>query len=359
MTPGERLGSLYGTGWADRPGAGTFAMGLIAKMTPGLSIGECYLDPEKFARAYIRVQQTLGFDSGPMFGHASLGAAEFGGELSYPAPNSRAQSPMVRKHPIDTPEKVDSMEVPEISKVKEVVSECKGANWVVENYPAGFNGPSIVCGSPFSLGGNAIGVEQMLLWMIEEPDLVHKVMDRMSEFLIEKAKYIVANVGPIMLFDGGPTEANDLISPKQFETFALPYLKKVREGALKAGIPGFLCHPCGDQNGNIEMWAEAPGNFAVNFDFRTPLEKVVKVFGPKSMIIGNIEPAKFQYSDYDYIYKTTMDYMKIAATNCPHGYMVGPGCEIPTDTPALHVGAMLQATRDYAQSKEWQERRPR
>lgn len=334
MTPFERLMSLHQTGWADRPGVGAFAMGMIPKLTPGLTIGECYEDPVKFAKAYLPIQQLFGFDTGPLFGHACSGAAEFGGTISYPAPDSRSQSPMIRSHPLNTPEKVDAMEVPDPATAGEVEKTCQGARYVLKNFPDGYKSPSIVTGTPFTWAGNAVGVETMLLWMIKQPDLVHKVLKGVTEFLIEQAKYIVKTVGPIMLFDGGPSDANDLISPKQFETFALPYLIKVREGALKAGIPGFLAHPCGNQVKNVEMWARVPGSFGINFDYRTPLETCVKVFGPTTMVIGNIEPAKFQYSNYGWIYQKTMESLR-TAYNAPHGYMVGPGCEIPTDRKSV------------------------
>jgi uroporphyrinogen decarboxylase len=359
MTPGERTMSLLQTGWADRPGVGTFAFGFAARMTPGMTLGEVYSNPLKYAKAYIRVQQALGFDTGPTFGSASQGASEFGGVVEYPGPDSRSQAPSVRVHPLSTPDKVDALFVPDPAKVPEITREVEAARYVLENYPQGFNSPTIVCGSPFTWAGNAIGVETMLLWMIREPELAHKVLKAQAEFLGETAKYIINNAGPMMLFDGGPTESNDLISPKQFEQFALPYMLSTRKAALGAGIPGFLCHPCGDQNGNIKMWAQAPGNAGVNFDFRTPLEKIVEIFGPTGLVVGNIEPAKFQYSNYDWIYNEVTRCMNIAALHSPHGYIVGPGCEIPTDTPPLHVGAMLQATRDFAQTKEWQERRPR
>ena len=279
MTPGERIMSLMQTGWADRPAVGAFALGFIAVQNPGLSVGECYAEPLKFAKAYIKVQKTIGFDSGPMFGHASVGAAEFGGDLEYPAPGSRAQSPMIRAHPINSAEKVDSMQVPEMANVPEVVRDVEAGQWVIKNYPAGYNAPTFVCGSPFTWAGNAIGVEDMLMWMIMEPDLVHKVLWKMSEFCGDKAKYILANVGPAMLFDGGPTESNDLISPEQFEAFALPPLVESRKKGLAAGVPGYMCHPCGDQNGNINLWARVPGTAAINFDFRTSLQKIVEVFG--------------------------------------------------------------------------------
>ncbi len=360
MTPIERMMSLFQTGWADRPGAGAFAMGFVSKQHKGLTIGECYKDPVKFAKAFLPVQELYGFDTGPLFGHACAGAAEYGGELSYPGADSRAQSPLIVRHPIETPDAVDKMQTPDPATAGEIEDWCRGARYVLETYPEGYKNPTVQAGDAFSNAGNIIGVETMLIWMLKKPDLVHKVLNSVSEFLINEVKYILSTVGPIMFFDGGPTDSNDLISDKQFEQFALPSLIKVREGALKAGAPaGFLCHPCGNQTDNAKLWAKVPGSFAINFDYRTPLPKVIDIFGKSTMIVGNIEPAKFMINTYDEVYKTTRDHLDVAATKCEHGYIVGPGCELPVSTPAANLFAMVKATRDYAETKEWQERKPR
>lgn len=357
ITPIERLMSLYQTGWADRPGIGAFAMGFIARMSPGLSVGELYKDQLLFVRAYLKVQELFGFDSGPLIGHACFGAAEFGGELSYPSPTSRGQSPGVKKHPVTTPEQVDALEVPDPKEAGEIPMQMEATKYVLDNYPEGYKNPSPVGGTPFTAAGNVMGVERMLVWMAKQPDLVHTVLKKVTEFYVELVKYYIDEVGPLLFFDGGPTDSNDLISPKQFEEFSLPYFMEFRKKTVKLGAQ-FLCHPCGNQTKNAHMWAQPPGTFAVNFDFRTPLEQCVETFKSTSMVVGNIEPAKFLTMDYDGIYNKTMEYLHIAATQCPHGYMVGPGCELPVDTPAVNLYAMIRATKDYAQSKEWQEHRP-
>jgi uroporphyrinogen decarboxylase len=360
MTPSERLMSLYQTGWADRPGAGAFAMGFVPKQHRGMTIGECYKDPVIFAKAFLPVQMLYGFDTGPLFGHACAGAAEYGGELSYPGANSRAQSPIIVRHPITTPDAVDHMEVPDPATAGEIEAWCRGARYVMENYPEGYKNPTVQAGDSFSNAGNVIGVETMLIWMLKQPDLVHKVLDNVSQFLIDEVEYVLSTVGPVMFFDGGPTDSNDLISAQQFEQFALPSLIKVRKGALKLGAPaGFLCHPCGNQSNNAKLWAQVPASFGINFDYRTPLPKIIDIFGKSTMVVGNIEPAKFMINSYDEIYKTTMDHLKLAATKCQHGYVVGPGCELPVTTPPANLFAMVSAARDYAQTKEWQERKPK
>ena len=44
-----------------------------------------------------------------------------------------------------------------------------------------------------------------------------------------------------MAFHGSATTSNKLISPKQFETFVLPYLQKINTRVIELGVA--LLHP--------------------------------------------------------------------------------------------------------------------
>jgi uroporphyrinogen decarboxylase len=45
----------------------------------------------------------------------------------------------------------------------------------------------------------------------------------------------------------------------------------------------------------------------------------------------------------------------MAATHCAHGYVIGPGCELPVTTSPANMYAMVKATKDYAETKEWKD----
>ena len=82
-------------------------------------------------------------------------------------------------------------------------------------------------GAPLTWAGSVIGEERMMNWLIKKPELVHIVLDKVTEFVIKVAEYYVKEFGAekLMAFHGAATETNKLISPKQFETFSLPYLQ--------------------------------------------------------------------------------------------------------------------------------------
>jgi uroporphyrinogen decarboxylase len=329
-------------------------------MTGNLTVGECYENPIKYAKAFLRVRELFGFDSGPLFGHPATGAAEFGGRLSYPRPSSRTQAPIITKHPVNKPEDVDRLQVMDPSHTGEIPKYVTGAKYVLENYPKGFQNPTINLGDPFTWAGNVMGVETMLMWMEKEPDLVFKVLGKCVEFEVEAVRYALSQLGDsVMFMEGAISTSNDLLTPKQFEVFVLPPLKKYRENAMKAGATKFMAHPCGDQRLNIDFWAQVPGTYAINFDFRTPLETIISKLSNMMMIVGNIECMHFSLGDYDMLYNNAWEKLTMAATSCKHGYIVAPGCEIPVTSSPVNIHAMVQAARDYAGTKDWKSRKPK
>ena len=80
-------------------------------------------------------------------------------------------------------------------------------------------------GGPFTSVGNMSSVEKMSKWMIKKPDVVHKMMRIAIDYYIELSKYWKETFGVerTLPFYGEPTAANQVISPKQFEEFELPY----------------------------------------------------------------------------------------------------------------------------------------
>lgn len=353
MTPTERMMSLYETGTADRPGVAVLATGFVPKMTGNLTVGECYEYPIRYAKAFLRVQELLGFDSGPLFGHPAVGVKEFGGKLTYPRGNSKALFPVISRRPVKDLEDVDKLEVPDPHRAGEVPKQVAGAKYVMENYPEGYRNPMMVTGDPFTWAGNIVGLETMLMWIQAEPKVVQGLLGKVADFEVEVVRFALGQVGDMFFFDGGPSDSNDLITSKQFEQFALPPLVSYRRRAMKEGASRFLSHPCGDQTKNVAHWAKVPGTFGINFDFRTPLEAGISSFGQDMTIIGNIECIQFTLGDAEWIYKKAMDKLTTAANHCPRGYMVAPGCELPVHSSPVNVHAMIRAARDFAAGPEW------
>jgi uroporphyrinogen decarboxylase len=353
LTPSERITQLYKTGCADRPGVSLLAFGMVSQMSHRLTIGEGFANPIKYAKAYLHIWQLFNFDSGPIFGHYCTGNAEFGGTLAYPSRNSKATGPVILSHAITSPEEVELMEVPDPSEVGEVPRIIEACKYVMENYPKGYRVPHADVGTTFSWATNIIGLEKLLVWMSFEPDLVHKVSRKIVDFQDEYTRLLTNLVGPTIVFEGGFAETNDFITSMQFHDFVLPYLKDYHHKAVQNGVLGFRTHPCGLQKENLDLWKGLEGTLSINFDSRNYLSEVVRKFAKETMVAGNIKTGLFIENGFDELYSKATECLNKSAIRCEHGYAVGPGCEMPPNVPPANLFALVQAARDFADTKGW------
>ena len=58
----------------------------------------------------------------------------------------------------------------------------------------------------------------------------------------------------MLVYLAAPTASNQMLSPRFFETFGLPYQKELHEKILQTGIRHIYCHICGEQNKNLPLW---------------------------------------------------------------------------------------------------------
>jgi uroporphyrinogen decarboxylase len=141
--------------------------------------------------------------------------------------------------------------------------------------------------------------------------------------------------------------SNQVISPKYFETFLLPYQKELHEKILGMGIKHIFCHICGDQNLNLPYWTQVPmGNPGiVSFGHEVDLTTAVKYFGDTCIVAGNVEPAVIHAGTHEQVYRLAREAIE-KAKDAPRGFILMPGCGISPLTPPYNVFMLKKATND-------------
>jgi uroporphyrinogen decarboxylase len=162
--------------------------------------------------------------------------------------------------------------------------------------------------------------------------------------------YWVEVFGPenILCMDAAPTESNQVISPKVFETFALPYTFELHEKTLAMGARMFTTHVCGDQDLNLEYWQQIPmGNPGVmSFGHEVDLDKLKRMFGERCVIAGNVEPARIQFGTAAEVYELCRHAI-LKGKDSPRGYILMSGCELAPDTPPYNLYVMKKTVEDF------------
>lgn len=344
MTSGERMAALMSGERPDRVPVIPFLFGHCAVVC-GEPIASVFSDPEQSFRCQLLCQEMYGYDGGPLYAYASAGGWEFGGEVEFPL-KKYSGATVVTRTPIQTEEDVHALRVPEdVSKAGALPIALGLARRQAEHgLPV-----TLQIGAPLTWAGSVIGEERMMTWLIRKPDLVHIVLEKVSEFLIKVAEHYVKEFGAdrLLAFHGAATETNKLISPKQFETFSLAYLMKINRRVLELGITSLFIHICGEQNKNLPYWQQVPvtKQTIMSFGREVSLTTAMEAF-PEQIIAGNVDPTLIQEGKPEEVLAQARECIETAKYH-PGGYVLMAGCDVPPHAPPVNVFQLVKAARQY------------
>ncbi|HJX37458.1 MAG TPA: uroporphyrinogen decarboxylase family protein [Anaerolineae bacterium] len=343
MSSAERLGAVMMGQRPDRIPILPFAGGFCAKVI-GIPIARIYDDPEKSFWAQIWTQELIGYDGGPMFGYASFGAWEFGGEIKMPS-SEWEQAPIITKHPARTPEEVDALEIPDVETAGfypmalEFARIQQQFGMPIQVMPIG----------GFTPAGNIAGLDKMCRWMVKQPEVAHKLLRKTVVFAKKVVDYYLDTFSPypMSVMSGEASAANQIISPRQFEEFAFPYIKEMHEYYLERGLTSIFAHICGEQNLNLPHWRKLPWGPApiLSFGHEVDLTKAMEVF-PDAVVAGNVEPRVIQEGTWQEVYELAKTCIERAKYH-PRGYMLMAGCDVPPQAPVFNIYALKKAVMDF------------
>jgi len=350
MTDRQRVMALLDHKKPDRVPIWPFAYQGFASVYNGVSIAEAYNKPKVAYESQKKTCRDFGWVFTPMMGYAAYGGWELGGDIKWPS-GEYAQAPTVARFPVETPEDVMKLVVPDVRTagivplMKEFYDISKKE--MLDNEP--FNVMSFGADMSFTLAGNIAGPDKLCKWMIKKPEAAHRLLQLANEHIIKLAGYWkeLYGVAGVLSLGGEPTSANQLISPANFEKFAMPYIIEVNQKFLAMGYKHLYAHICGEHNANLPYWAKIPqGNPGIiSIAQEIELTTAAKFF-PDHIILGNVNPAIIQTGTADAVYeavkKNVEDGKKITG-----GYVFSPGCEMPPMAPIANIKAMSQAVFDY------------
>ncbi|WP_309491921.1 uroporphyrinogen decarboxylase family protein [Candidatus Hecatella orcuttiae] len=234
---------------------------------------------------------------------------------------------------------------------------------------------AVIVSGPYSTACNLMGHESMFRAMVKEPEKVHSLLDKITDYSIKYHTAFKGRAHAVALLD--PVASTEATSPKQHEKFVKPYLARDCDAIAKAGmIP--INHPCGDTTGILQMAADvipkgSPGAIHANYgDVKTRplslkflkevvgesvaldpddpysimLKAVKKMVGDRVCVCGNIDPISVMLEGTpDQVRATVKRNIDYAAEG--GGFIVMPGCDTNPDTPSENFKALVKAAREY------------
>jgi len=348
MTDAQRINALLDNQKPDRVPVWHFAYAGFAMLEKGYTIAQIFLEPEKALEAERLASRKYRWVSNPTIGYAAYGSWEFGGQLKLPT-GEYDQAPSVIRYPVETEGDAWSLKLPDIEKAGIIPGRIMFQENVLREKPENEPFQVICCiNEPFHTAGNICGLERLCRWLIKKPEIAHHLLHLATDHSSQVAQYWAKKFGTknALIRSADAISSNQVISPKLFETFALPYAKELHEKILTIGYKNIYVHICGEQNLNLPYWAEVPmGNPGfVSVGHEVDIMAASKYF-PRDIILGNINPAIVQNSTVDEVYRLTKQIIE-HGKNCSRGYIFSTGCDLPPRAPAENVMAMTRATED-------------
>jgi uroporphyrinogen decarboxylase len=343
MTEKERWAALLNRQPVDRVIFEMIAVSFAAAMV-GYSKVDVYEDPEKCFWAQLRTHEM--FDAWGLlyYGGAAFPSQEFGGNIRMPT-SEYAMAASLARPAVELEEDVWKLELPDVKTAGDLPLMMRANKLQAEHgLPINLPGMGIL-----SSVGYITGVERMCRWMIKRPELVHRLCRIVTDFLVAIAEYWVDTFGleHILPTNGAPTEANQIISPKQFEEFCLPYQKEIYDKLFALGMKHIFTHICGEQNLNLPYWAQLPMGDPgiVSVGHEVDLDTASKYF-PNDIIMGNVEPAVIQTRTPEEVYELSRICIEKGKKHRA-GFILAPGCEMPANAPPYNVWMMRKAINDF------------
>lgn len=231
--------------------------------------------------------------------------------------------------------RIDSDEV--INTVKKALRDTKsriGHEYIV----------TMTAWGPFTLGARFVGEELMMKATFKKPVFVEKVVEFATNLLIHLYEPLVTDGTLEVITLADPTASGDLISRKQFERYAMPYLKKFTDWA-KSKNAHTLVHICGNTTDRLDLFPFT-GASCISLDHKADIAKAKEVLHGKMCFAGNVDPVKIMLNgSVNDVADACKTVIQTAGTD--GGFVLMPGCDIPPTVPYENIQKFVQTAREW------------
>lgn len=265
----------------------------------------------------------------------SLEAEAFGSTVHF----SDDEVPTVTGSIVNSEEDADALVVPEIGagRTQIYVDAIEKAVKLIDDRPvmAGVIGP-------FSLAGRLMDVSEAMIYCYDEPDMVHTVLEKVTEFII---KYINAYkaVGANGVLIAEPLAG--LLSPALEEEFSAEYVKKIVAATQTDDF--IVCyHNCGNCTVQQIESITSNGCRVLHFGNAIDMGEMMPKIPANIIAMGNVDPAgQFRNGTPESVKAETLALMEKCA-KYPN-FIPSSGCDVPPLSSWDNIQAFFDAINEY------------
>lgn len=282
LTPRDRVLDALAGKQHDRPPVAVFTqsatMGQMDKL--GVSWPEAHYDVDKMVKLGSGQAKVFGFEAvrAPFCLTVEIDSLK----VTTVDQGRKDRTPMVKGHPFALEDEPNLMGVDDFLKsgraaiCQEAITKMK-AEFGAE-YP-------IIAGNtgPFTLAGHCVSTENLVLYIMVDPDLVKKWVAA-ANVICKGYTQALSDAGADVVQMSEPSASTDLLSPDMFDEYAGYYM-----GDSLASVKGAtgVLHICGNTTDILNNMINV-GVKALSIEEKVVPEEGVKIVNKRAALIGNI-----------------------------------------------------------------------
>ena len=302
----------------------------------GVTVRELISDSELQARGMKAVADKTDAAAAVSFMDLSVEAECFGATVVV----SDDEVPTVKGRIINDMDEAEELEIPSVGsgRTQIYIDAIEKACREIDDRPvlAGMIGP-------FSLAARLFDVSEIMIDCYEDPDMVHTVLEKTTEFLIKYAR-AYKNVGANGIVIAEPVSG--LLSPSLEAEFSSPYVKRIVDAVQDESF-AVVYHNCGGNVPKMLGSILSTGAAAYHFGNAVDMERDIIAKVPANVLVmGNIDPAGvLRMGTPDTVRSQTLSLMEKCSKY--DNFVLSSGCDIPPMTPWENIDAFFKGSDEY------------
>ncbi len=301
----------------------------------GISVRELISSAESQARGMKLIADRVPTAASVSLMDLSVEAEAFGSTIRF----SDDEVPTVIGALVTDEDEAEALEIPQVGTARTglYIEAIRQAKELITDRPifAGVVGP-------YSLAGRLLDVSEAMILCYEEPDMVHTVLRKATDFLINYINaYKAAGANGVVMAE----PLAGMLSPALCEEFSAPYVKEIVDAVQDENFL-FVYHNCGN---NVLLMTQAIfscGAAAYHFGNAIDLAQMLPHAPADVLVMGNVDPAgQICNGSPESVRRATLEVME----KCSHApnFCISSGCDIPPHSPWENIDAFFKAVEEF------------
>ncbi len=311
-----------------------------AAYASGLPMSEVFRDGELLAGAMLQAWREYHHDMILLENGTACSAQACGMEVHYRDDTAPvAGEPLLRSLEdvagLEVPDPYTAFPMCEILKATRILSRELGDRaWICARADQG----------PMDLSAELRGMSEFMVDIAtgESEDLIHALLDYARRVATRYACALV-ECGGHSTSIGEPLAGPSMLSPRHYRRYPWLHERRMVDELKQLGIVLHL-HICGDTTKITSDFIET-GAQVLEIDHKTDAQHIKQAALGKTCLLGNVDTNLLARGTPGEVEDACRSLIEICMPGS--GFILGPGCALPPNTPAANIHALVEAAEKY------------